>query len=511
MKRVIAALAAASVVLVSLVVASPANAVSNPVLCQGYSGCAAEGRSEFGYRDVSSTEFWRMTRGHNCTNYVGYRLIQAGASSTRPWVGNGNAEAWGDYNADMSDQVPTVGSVAWWDSNRDGAKALGHVAIVEKVTDTKIVISEDNWGGDFYWKTVKRGSSTWPTGFIHFKDADVSSSFPAYRARSLSQTVWTDASKDESASAQSLKPGSTAWVTATFTNTGDETWSGLRLKATGGPSAIAASDWIDAETPTVQKQSGVVTAGTATFSFSVQIPAGVPDGTTYTQTFTPVEPGGAAIAGGDVTMTFTADSREPFTKQPTPTVSGRAAQGQTLTVTTGRWAPVQPDLTYQWLRNGVVISGATAASYQPSSKDVGRSLSVLTTAQAPGYLPVAQTTTVGTIKSVFPNRAANATAFVSGKELSSASGQWRAVVTKSGKFAVINRVTGKTAYSSGKHGIAKVKFRTDGKLVGYSSTGKVVWKAPGQKTGANRMVLTNSGKVMLYSKTNRTKWNSSKH
>ena len=70
-----------------------------------------------------------------------------------------------------------------------------------------------------------------------------------------------------------------------------------------------------------------------------------------------------------------------------PVVSGTAQAGQTLSVSTGTWAGTQPiSYAYQWRRcdtSGgacVDVFGATAASYQLTSVDVGATLLVLVTA-----------------------------------------------------------------------------------------------------------------------------------
>jgi hypothetical protein len=64
-----------------------------------------------------------------------------------------------------------VGSIAWWtDDAGTYTGSAGHVAYVERVNaDGSIVVSEDNWGGTFHWKTHTAGYA-WPNGFIHLKD-----------------------------------------------------------------------------------------------------------------------------------------------------------------------------------------------------------------------------------------------------------------------------------------------------------------------------------------------------
>ena len=100
--------------------ASPAAAAS-VTLCKGYAGCARLELSNAGYQAKSRTMYWRMYAGHNCTNYVAYRMIRAGMPNTRPWTGSGNATNWGVQMSNITDQQPRVGAVAWWRANVPGA------------------------------------------------------------------------------------------------------------------------------------------------------------------------------------------------------------------------------------------------------------------------------------------------------------------------------------------------------------------------------------------------------
>lgn len=62
-----------------------------------------------------------------------------------------------------------------------------------------------------------------------------------------------------------------------------------------------------------------------------------------------------------------------------PRVVGDAQVGSTLTVTPGGWDPPGVTFAYQWLRDGTVIRGATAARYTIVPQDVARRISVRVT------------------------------------------------------------------------------------------------------------------------------------
>jgi hypothetical protein len=59
-----------------------------------------------------------------------------------------------------------------------------------------------------------------------------------------------------------------------------------------------------------------------------------------------------------------------------PTVSGSPVYGSTLAADPGTWSPPVPALGYQWLRDGVPIGSATAATYVVGLDDLGHTLAV---------------------------------------------------------------------------------------------------------------------------------------
>jgi Leucine-rich repeat (LRR) protein len=67
-----------------------------------------------------------------------------------------------------------------------------------------------------------------------------------------------------------------------------------------------------------------------------------------------------------------------------PRVLGTPRVNEVLTATPGSWTP-EPTLSYQWYRSGVVIGGATAATYRVVAADVGKKISVAVTGKRAGY------------------------------------------------------------------------------------------------------------------------------
>ena len=66
-----------------------------------------------------------------------------------------------------------------------------------------------------------------------------------------------------------------------------------------------------------------------------------------------------------------------------PAVAGSTSVGRVLTADPGDWT-ADPSFTFQWLRNGTVISGATGTTYQVVEPDAGQRLSVRVTASSAG-------------------------------------------------------------------------------------------------------------------------------
>lgn len=67
-------------------------------------------------------------------------------------------------------------------------------------------------------------------------------------------------------------------------------------------------------------------------------------------------------------------------------LQGEGFVGMTLTGSVGEWWPVPASLTYQWLREGQVITGATALTYTLAEADVGKRISFSVTATKPLYV-----------------------------------------------------------------------------------------------------------------------------
>jgi surface antigen len=438
--RALVATAMLSLVAGVLGIAAPAEATSR-YLCTGYVSCQDSGYSHFGYRRAGSQMWWRMYSGHNCTNYVAYRLVKGGMSPERPWDGTGMAYNWGRANRSITDDTPMVGAVAWWDAG-DGVGSSGHVAYVQQVlSNRKIVISEDSWSGDFHWRVIRKRGGGWPTGFVHFDDRDVRPvEKPAVTGDpAVGDPLTVDLGRwkpDPTFEVQWRSggepiPGATS---RSFTPTPDQlrTRLSVRVSATARgylPGKAVTPRTVRVSRGTMTASSTPTISGTPRVGQELVVSGG---GGTPAPDSREVRwyADGDRIAGADGSrLTLTPgllDRRisaavvlrreayhglrlETGTSRPVApgrieisdpfTLTGRTRYGRLLTVLPGTVTPADATARYTWLRDGSPIAGARDASYRLGAEDVGHEVSVRVDLRREGYrdevvdLPAAGTVT----------------------------------------------------------------------------------------------------------------------
>jgi surface antigen len=306
-------------------------------LCTGYGGCEASGYGHAGYRQAGSTMYWRMYAGHNCTNYVAYRLIQSGMPDRRPWEGSGNAANWGVEMASITDQTPRVGSVAWYRANVAPAGSAGHVAYVEQVvSETEIIVSEDYWGGDFHWRRITKTGAGWPSGFIHFNDFAVEPTTPP-------------------------------------------TVSGTA--AVGAPLEVQMGVWSPSPTTVTVRwlADGVAIPGATATTY---VPTPELKGKTLTAEVTAERDGYTA---GRAALTTASVAPGTLQAIALPTIQGSPEVGQTLTVSDTSWSPQPSRTTTQWYADGLPIAEADSTTLVLSREHIGKRISARVAGSAKGY------------------------------------------------------------------------------------------------------------------------------
>ncbi len=211
------------------------------------------------------------------------------------------------------------------------------------------------------------------------------------------------------ATAQTYRPtaadvGSPVSVTVTATRTSD----GKTGSATSGPTSPVVKA-VFSSSPTVgisgtpkvgnplTAQIGPATPAATSLTYQwLRDGSPVPGATAASYTLQPADLGTTIRVGvvasrpGYVDAVVSSAPTGPvalgtFTQVPVPTVSGPPAYGNTLSATTGTWLPTPTAFTYQWLRNGTAITGATGQTYGLQLADIGTRLSVRVTGTRAGF------------------------------------------------------------------------------------------------------------------------------
>ncbi|MFI5426460.1 CHAP domain-containing protein [Aeromicrobium sp. UC242_57] len=450
-----------------LVPASPAQAAYS-VLCTGYSSCEGKGYSHGGYESHKGTSDWNMYTGTNCTNYVAYRLVTTnGMPNKRPKAGVGNARDWGTTMSSVTDNVPTVGSVAWW------GKTGNHVAYVEKVvSSTEVLVSESNWSGAFDWRKITKSGSGWPDGFIHFSDPrivnetkpEVVGTPKVDTAIKATGGVWSPTGNTYTYQWLANGTAISGATAKTFTPSATHATKSFSVRVTAArpsyPTVNVTSPAIEVERGTFKRTTAPAVTGTPKVDSTLTAASGalapVATNQTYlwfadgvaissarSSTFSP----GPELVGKKISVRIRSARSGYTTNEATsaqaaavalgdilstvrPAISGTAAVGSRLTSSAGTWSKTGLTLGYQWRANGVAIAGATAARYDVTPADRGKTLDVVVTARRNGYVSAtaAARSTTAVVPGTFTARSAPTVsgAMRVGSKLTASTGSWSA-------------------------------------------------------------------------------------
>lgn len=164
----------------------------------------------------------------------------------------------------------------------------------------------------------------------------------------------------------------------------------------------------------------------------------------------------------------------------TPTISGTAKVGKTLTAKPGTWAPAPVTLTYQWRANGTGIPGATAPTLTVPGQVKGKTITVTVTGSRAGYTTISQTSKAtkkvasGTLTGVTPKITGTAKV---GQVLTTVPGGWKPANTTLSYqwYRNSSKIKGATAITytlvkadKGK----KIRVKVTGRNTGYTTLSK---------------------------------------
>jgi len=197
-------------------------------------------------------------------------------------------------------------------------------------------VSEDYWGGDFYWRRITKTGGGWPSGFIHFNDRVVQPTSPPTIAGSPMVGA-------------PLEVAAGAWTPAPTSITYRWLADGAEIPGATGPSYV----------PTPDVKGKALTA-----EVTAQLSG-------YT-------PGAAALATAPV-------APGTFQKAQAPTIQGAPEVGTTLSLTQTAWAPQPTKAKTQWYADGAPLAGATGASLTLTRDQIGKKISARVIGSAKGY------------------------------------------------------------------------------------------------------------------------------
>lgn len=323
---------------------------------------------------------WRMYRGHNCTNYVAWRLTRDGVPE--PDYLLGNARSWADRakrHGVPVNSTPQVGAVGTWPGRN-------HLVYVEQVGPGWLLMTEDSWSSKRYRRYMAhKGERGYPTKFIHFAGKNA--------IRGATPTV-----TGTPLVGQVLRANAGVW-----SPTGVKLWyrwlrNGVVIpKATGAAYRLTPDD-----------------AG-KTISVSI------------TGTYS-----------GKLSRTASSLATEPVSagtiRPATPTISGDPIVGSSLVAVPGAWSPSGITLNYQWYAGGKRISGADERTWKVGKSRIGKTITVRVTGSGPGFKSVTAESapspkvvdkgqTVGRVTAGTPTIKSTATMMV-GDRITATSGTW---------------------------------------------------------------------------------------
>lgn len=186
--------------------------------------------------------------------------------------------------------------------------------------------------------------------------------------------------------------------------------------------------------------------------------------------------GGTTLGSASLTLPSARDAYQDVTLDlgfrtltaSTPTITGTAKVGATLTAKRGSWTS-GTTFAYQWLVNGKPVTGATGTTFKPRASDVGKKVTVKVTGAKSGHTTVTRTSKAtsavvkGTLTTSRPTITGTAKV---GARLTARRGTWTAGTTFSYRwYANGKAISGATATTY------KLRAADRGKVVTVKVTG----------------------------------------
>jgi surface antigen len=488
-----------------------------------------------------------------CTSFVAWRLSHDAGIAFHNWY---KGHHWGDAaiwkQAALAsgvpvDGTPRVGAIAWWAMGSAGS-SRGHVAWVVAVDSSSITVEEYNYlhRGGYDRRTISRTASYRPTAYIHLGDgADAAlkntgsptvSGTPQVGVKlTASPGTWTPSGGTYSYQWYAGGIAITGATHPTFTPRAEQLGKQLRVKVTATKTGAATGTALSVATaatapgvltatapPTIAgtPQVGVQLSATtgawspaASYTYQWRTTEGrIPGATASTFTPTaeqldqPLQVTVTATRDGyrtarSTSVATTAVQSGTFAAQAPPTITGDAQVDKTLVASPGTWSPDAP-AAYQWLVDGLPVTGATGPTYTPTADDVRKQVSVQVSVSLPGYRPASATSsaTAAVIPGTFRNTSdpfVTGTAKV-GVPLSADPGGWSPEPTLTWQWTADGApIPGATSSSFtpspaelGKHLVVEVTARRPGYLTAMIESTATAAVLPGANSVTQAPAIT---------------------
>ena len=486
-------------------------ASAQTLICSGVTKAEVQ-KCDPAYAAALSLPHWRMFAGHNCVNYVAWRL---GVNGVRePRILMGSARNWAANAKKIGvivDRKPTVGAIGGW-------AGKNHLVYVEEVGPGYLITSEDNYPG-YYRKGIYRkikvttGQSAYPTQFLHFKDQLTSAAPKASGTTKVGSTLTATAGAWKPSGVtlkyQWLRNGTVipAATATKYALSAADLARNISVRVTGSKTGLKTLAATSAKTPAIALGTLINRAapradGTAKVGSTLTALPGTWAPTAITYAYQWLR-GGAAIPGAakstyvltaadlgtrtSVKVTGTKAGYRTLAKTSAqsavvalgtmvnsvaPTVSGTPKVASKLTAMPGTWVPSGVTLRYQWLTGGAVVAGATARTFVPTTAQLAKTMAVRVTATKTGYQPLAktsaQTATVarGTLSNTKAPRLSGSA--LVGSTLRATSGTW----APAGVAFTYQWFRGGKAVAGGSRTTYKLTTADRGKAIAVRVTGK---------------------------------------
>ncbi|WEK12542.1 MAG: peptidoglycan DD-metalloendopeptidase family protein [Candidatus Microbacterium phytovorans] len=191
-----------------------------------------------------------------------------------------------------------------------------------------------------------------------------------------------------------------------------------------------------------------------------------------------------------------------FDSAATPSITGAAKVGETLTAQAGNWAPAGATFTYQWAANGSPVAGATSSTFTPGFAQQDAAVTVTVTGSLPYLTALSRTSAPVTVAAPSILRA-NQT-LTANKSLRSPNGTYRLTMQTDGNLVAYG--PSGAIWATGGGDATRAVMQSDGNLVTYNSGGSARWESGSWGTGGNRLLLQDDGNLVIYDSNGKAVW-----